>query len=100
MALTKEDLQQIKLPLSDEDYVRLREEELRTNGEVWKLASKELKDSFASLMVKYFDQYYGPNDAEWWDIVIPGKWYPPQTEKYKDYPNCKQTGMLKKQDWM
>lgn len=87
-------LQQIELPLSDEDYVALREEELRTNGEVWKLASKELKDSFASLMVKYFDQYYGPNDAEWWDIVIPGEWFPPQTEKYKDYPSYKQTGRV------
>ena len=85
--LTQEDLQKIKLPLSDDDYVRLREEELMTNGEVWKLASKELRDSYETLMVKYYDQYYGSNDAECWDIVEPNKWFPPQTQKYKNYPD-------------
>ena len=46
MALTKEDLDNIKLPLSDEDYKMLREEDARTCYEVWQLASPELREAF------------------------------------------------------
>ena len=89
-------LQQIKLPLSDEDYVTLREEELRTNGVVWKLASKELRDSYEDLMLRWWGQYQPKGtDAEIDDIIDLGMWYPPKTEKYKDYPNYKQTGRVK-----
>ena len=88
MALTKEDLQKIRLPLSDEMYVRLREEELKTNGEVWKLASRELRDGYENLMMKYFDRHYGPEtDESAWEIIWGNEWFPPQTEKYKDYPD-------------
>ena len=46
MALTKEDLDKIKLPLSDEDYKMLREEDARTCYKVWQLASPELREAF------------------------------------------------------
>lgn len=46
MALTKEDLDNIKLPLSEEDYRMLRLEDARTSYNVWKLASPELRAAF------------------------------------------------------
>ena len=46
MALTKEDLDNIELPLSDEDYKMLREEDARTCYKVWQLASPELREAF------------------------------------------------------
>ena len=46
MALTKEDLDNIKLPLSEEDYRMLRLEDARTSYNVWKLASPELREAF------------------------------------------------------
>ena len=46
MALTKEELDKIKLPLSDEDYRMLREEDARTCYKVWQLASPELREAF------------------------------------------------------
>jgi len=46
MALTKEDLDNIKLPLSDEDYKMLREEDARSCYKIWQLASPELREAF------------------------------------------------------
>ena len=46
MALTKEELDNIKLPLSEEDYRMLRLEDARTSYNVWKLASPELRAAF------------------------------------------------------
>lgn len=88
MALTKENLQQIKLPLSDNDYVRLRKEELETNGEVWNLASRELRDSYEDSMLWWFGQHVPQGlDVDNDDIIYMNMWYPPKTEEYKDYPN-------------
>ena len=46
MALTKEDLDNIKLPLSDEDYEMLRREDARSCYKIWQLASPELREAF------------------------------------------------------
>ena len=46
MALSKEDLDKIKLPLSDEDYQMLRREDARTCYKIWQLASPELREAF------------------------------------------------------
>ena len=46
MALTKEYLDKIKLPLSDEDYQMLRREDARTGYKIGQLASPELKEAF------------------------------------------------------
>lgn len=95
--LTKEDLQKIKMPLSDDDYVRLREEELRTDGEVWKLASEELRDAYEDAMLWWWGKHMPPGtDAEIDDIIWLGMWYPPKTEKYRDYPNYHKTGGIRK----
>ncbi len=100
MALTKEDLLQIKLPLSDKDYVTLREEELRTNGEMWKLASEELRDSYDDMMLRWWGQYQPKGtDAEIDDIIYLGLWYPPKTEEYKDYPDYHKTGRIEKENY-
>lgn len=82
MVLTKEDLQKIKLPLSDEDYVTLREEELKTNGDVWKNVSKELKEAFEDKLIECFDKNSPHNQVSIEDMV----WTPPATKEYKDYP--------------
>ncbi len=82
MALTKEDLQKIKLPLSDDDYVTLREEELKTNGDVWKNVSKELKEAYEDKLIECFDKNSPHNQVSIEDMV----WTPPATEEYKDYP--------------
>lgn len=46
MALTKEELDNIKLPLSDKDYWMLREEDARSGYKIWSLASSELREAF------------------------------------------------------
>ena len=46
MGLTNEDLDNIKLPLSDEDYKMLRKEDARTGYKMWSLASPELREAF------------------------------------------------------
>ena len=46
MALTKEDLDKIKLPLSDEDYRMLRREDAKSCYKIWQLASPELREAF------------------------------------------------------
>lgn len=46
MALTKEDLDKIKLPLSDEDYQMLRREDAKSCYKIWQLASPELRAAF------------------------------------------------------
>ena len=46
MALTKEDLDNIKLPLSKEDYKMLRIEDARNGYKIWSLASPELREAF------------------------------------------------------
>lgn len=46
MALTKDDLDNIKLPLSDEDYQMLRREDAKSCYKIWQLASPELREAF------------------------------------------------------
>ena len=46
MPLTKEELDNIKLPLSEEDYKMLREEDARSGYKIWRLASPELRVAF------------------------------------------------------
>ena len=46
MALTKDDLDSIKLPLSEEDYQMLRREDARSCYEIWQLAPPELREAF------------------------------------------------------
>ena len=46
MALTKEDLDKIKFPLSDEDYQMLRREDAKSCYKIWQLASPELREAF------------------------------------------------------
>ena len=46
MALTKEDLDNIKLPLSEEDYQMLRREDAKSCYKIWQLASPELREAF------------------------------------------------------
>ena len=66
--LTREDLQKIKLPLSDEDYMRLHGAEAA--GQLnWTDEFPELSDAFDKLEVKYFDQTY-PNSGVGIDDVI------------------------------
>lgn len=55
MALTKEDLDSIQLPLSDEDYKMLRREEVRTSYQIWSLASSELREAFEKKQAERVD---------------------------------------------
>ena len=60
MALTKEDLDNIKLPLSEEDYKMLRLEDARTSYNVLKLASPELREAFDNKEAERVDNYRRP----------------------------------------
>ncbi len=58
MALTKEDLDKIKLPLSDEDYQMLRREDAKSCYKIWQLASPELRaalEHIVALLAVKFD---------------------------------------------
>lgn len=68
MALTKEDLDNIKLPLSDEDYRMLREEDARTSYEIWKLASPELREAFDKKEEERICNSYRPPKRRWIDL--------------------------------
>ena len=66
--LTKEDLQKIKLPLSDEDYMRLHGAEAA--GQLnWTDEFPELSDAFDRLEVKYFDQRYPNSGVGIYDVI-------------------------------
>ena len=81
MALTKEDLLKIKLPLSDEDYMMLHDE-LETSPLLLESVSQELDDAYDRKMWEIFDQVFPGNNAGVDEVM----WFPPQTEKYKDHP--------------
>lgn len=78
--LTKEELRKIKLPLSDDDYMLLaRHYPLG----VWVMGKEfdSLYDAFLNKRSEIFDQVFPGNKLNFYDK----KWYPPQTEKYKDH---------------
>lgn len=77
--LTKEELRNIKVPLSDDDYMLLsRHYPLG----VWVLGKEfhNLYDAFLNKRSVIFDQVFPGNKYSLYNKT----WYPPQTEKYKD----------------
>lgn len=72
MALTKEDLDRIKLPLSEEDYQMLRREDARSCYEIWQLASPELREAFNKKEAERVDNYRRPKTG-WFSKVLPGR---------------------------
>lgn len=79
--LTKEELLKIKLPLSDDDYVKLHEE-MPKLGFTLRSVSKELNEAYFSKMCEIFDEVFLDNECPPEKV----KWYPPQTKKYWNHP--------------
>ena len=67
MALSKEDLQRIKLPLSDKDYIMLHEEE-KKDISIWDRAPKELSDAYDDKMIECFDLRFPNNQVSIGDM--------------------------------
>lgn len=69
LVLTKEDMEQIELPLSDVDYLRLHAVE--EAGQRWELKKDFSKvwDAYDLLEAKYFDKRYPGNDVSFDDIT-------------------------------
>ena len=70
--MTKEELENIPLPLSDKDYIRLNEAG-EADSHIWDYVSKDVKEAYDDLMIKYFDLTYPENQVSVCDIF----WYPP-----------------------
>lgn len=70
--LTKEDLEKIQLPLSDEDYLMLHEEGEK-DPNIWRICPMKLFDAYDDLSVKYFDLTYPNNQVSAEDTF----WVPP-----------------------
>ena len=68
MALSKEDLQKIKLPLSDKDYIMLHEEEKRDRT-IWRRAPRELSDAYDDKVIECFDLAYPNNQVSIGDMI-------------------------------
>lgn len=84
MVLTKEDLQKIKLPLSEKTYVDLHETSLSLGRGLYGLVPKDVYDAFGNMEIENFNAKYGMGAA-----AVPTdsiSWEPPQTKEYKDYP--------------
>lgn len=64
MALTKEDLDNIKLPLSDEDYQMLRREDAKSCYKIWQLASPELREAFNKREAERVDDNRHPKTGD------------------------------------
>ena len=79
--LTKEELQNIKLPLSDDDYVLIHDYTVKYNLEL-RSVSKELAEEYYLMMGTIYLQLFPDDDLD--RKIIP--WFPPQTEAYKDHP--------------
>ena len=79
--LTKEELQNIKLPLSDDDYVLIHDYTVKYKIELRSI-SKELSEEYDLMMGTIYLQLFPDDDLD--RKIIP--WFPPQTEAYKDHP--------------
>lgn len=77
MALSKEELNNIKLPLSDEDYVKLHEEEVCTNYGVWENAELKLRLHYVLKYIKCYDERFPGNHVE----VEHMRWTAPLTKE-------------------
>ena len=77
MALSKEELNNIKLPLSDEDYVKLHEEEVCTNYGVWENAELKLRLHYVLKYIKCYDERFPGNHVE----VEHMRWTEPLTKE-------------------
>ncbi|MDD6622445.1 MAG: hypothetical protein PUE90_07035 [Bacteroidales bacterium] len=62
MALSKEDLQRIKLPLSDKDYIMLHEEG-KKDSSMWERVSDELWGAYDDKMIECFDLRFPNNQV-------------------------------------
>ncbi|MBR5638184.1 MAG: hypothetical protein IKW83_00330 [Muribaculaceae bacterium] len=80
MALSRKELNNIKLPLSDEDYVRLHEEEVSTNYEVWKNAELKLRLHYVLKYIECYDERFPGNHVE----VEHMRWTAPLTKDERD----------------
>ena len=80
-------LQHISLPLSDKDYVFLREEELKTDGVIWKHALSEIRTAYEDKMIECYKAHYSNDDVDEIEVLWGNKWFPPDTVEYKDYPH-------------
>lgn len=79
--LTKEELQNIKLPLSDDDYVMIHEYTVKEKLEL-RLVSEELEEAYDLMMGTIYLQLFPDANLDMKDLP----WFPPQTEEYKDHP--------------
>lgn len=95
MALTKEDLENIETPLSDENYVMLHDEEVRTSFHVWDLAPEELRIYYLLKFIECFDKRYPGNSL----LPEEMRWTPPMTEEFKDYPKGEKKHILTREDF-
>ncbi|MDD6622444.1 MAG: hypothetical protein PUE90_07030 [Bacteroidales bacterium] len=68
MALSKEDLQRIKLPLSEKDYIMLHEEG-KKDSSMWERVSNELWDAYEDKMIVCFDLAYPNNQVSIGDMI-------------------------------
>ena len=66
--MSKEDLQRIKLPLSNEDYIMLHEEE-KKDISIWDRVSNELWDAYEDKMIECFDLAYPNNQVSIEDMI-------------------------------
>lgn len=96
MALTKEELEKIKLsiPLKDEVYVMLHKEELDTSYKVWDIAPSVLKLFYILKLIECYEKRHPGNRVPIEDM----KWTPPLTDEYKDYPVSEKQLVLTKED--
>ncbi len=87
MVFTKEDLQKIKLPLSEKTYVNLHETEVSLGRSLYGLVPEDVLDAYEDMQIDNFNRKYGMGAA-----AVPTdsiSWQPPQTEEYRDYPMIK-----------
>ena len=78
MALTKEDLSRMKLPLSDDDYLMLHEG-LRALRVSLRREFPDLWVAYNKKMAWIYDQRHPGNNLSWDEIP----WEPPLTEEEK-----------------
>lgn len=70
--MTKEEIENIPLPLSDEDYIRLNEAG-EADCHIWNYVSRDVKKAYDDLLINYFDLNYPQNQISIDDMI----WYPP-----------------------
>ena len=70
--MTKEEIENIPLPLSDENYIRLNEAG-EADCHIWNYVSRDVKKAYDDLLINYFDLNYPQNQISIDDMI----WYPP-----------------------